>query len=282
MSHFKVIVIGDDIEGSLQPYHEFECTGVDDQYVVDIDITDQVQKEFDRSEEYESIKEYLEDYYGISTVNHEDDIDLEDDHKYGYAIIQDDTLIKVIDRTNPNKKWDWWQIGGRWDKCLITKDGTKVNSAYKNDIDFEAIRNEYAKPFLEDYDKYWEVARTKQLQPFRTWESLSNVGNIDDRRAIYRNQEQYKIWNELQLGWDTNEEIILNQDRNVYESNIKKQALCGYAMIYKGEWIAKGDMGWWGISSETDQSKLQYYDIANKIIENLPDDEIITIVDCHI
>lgn len=106
--------------------------------------------------------------------------------------------------------------------------------------------------------------------------------NIDDRRAIYRDQEQYKIWHELQLGWDTDEGIILNENRNVYESNIKKQALCGYAMVYKGEWIAKGNMGWWGISSETDQSKLQYYNIANKIINDLSDDEIITIVDCHI
>lgn len=39
MSHFSVMVIGPNIEQQLAPYHEFECTGTDDQYVQDIDET---------------------------------------------------------------------------------------------------------------------------------------------------------------------------------------------------------------------------------------------------
>lgn len=46
MSHFSVLVIGDDIEKQLAPYHEFECTGIDDEYVQEIDITDQLRAEF--------------------------------------------------------------------------------------------------------------------------------------------------------------------------------------------------------------------------------------------
>ena len=37
MSHFSVMVIGGNVEEQLQPYHEFECTGINDQYVVDVD-----------------------------------------------------------------------------------------------------------------------------------------------------------------------------------------------------------------------------------------------------
>ena len=33
MSHFAVLVIGPDPERQLAPYHEFECTGMDDEYV---------------------------------------------------------------------------------------------------------------------------------------------------------------------------------------------------------------------------------------------------------
>jgi hypothetical protein len=29
MSHFSVMVIGENVEEQLAPYHEFECTGVD-------------------------------------------------------------------------------------------------------------------------------------------------------------------------------------------------------------------------------------------------------------
>ncbi len=39
MSHFTVLVIGDNPEEQLAPYHEFECTGLDDQYVMDLDET---------------------------------------------------------------------------------------------------------------------------------------------------------------------------------------------------------------------------------------------------
>jgi hypothetical protein len=39
MSHFTTLVIGDDVESALAPYHEYECTGVNDQYVVDVDMT---------------------------------------------------------------------------------------------------------------------------------------------------------------------------------------------------------------------------------------------------
>lgn len=44
MSHFACIVIGDDIEKQLQPYHEFECTGTDDEYVQEIDDTENTRK----------------------------------------------------------------------------------------------------------------------------------------------------------------------------------------------------------------------------------------------
>ncbi len=47
MSHFSVLVVGDDVAGQLQPFHEFECTGVDDQYVQTIDITDKARAEYE-------------------------------------------------------------------------------------------------------------------------------------------------------------------------------------------------------------------------------------------
>ena len=42
MSHFTVLVIGDDVEKQLQPYHEYECTGVKDEYVKWIDLHQEV------------------------------------------------------------------------------------------------------------------------------------------------------------------------------------------------------------------------------------------------
>lgn len=48
MSHFAVMVIGEDVEGQLAPFHEFKCTGLDDQYVQDIDKTEEYLAEYKR------------------------------------------------------------------------------------------------------------------------------------------------------------------------------------------------------------------------------------------
>lgn len=46
MSHFAVLVIGDDVEDQLAPYHEFECTGFDDQHIQDLDETDEAWADY--------------------------------------------------------------------------------------------------------------------------------------------------------------------------------------------------------------------------------------------
>ncbi len=51
MSHFALLVVTntnseDELNAALAPFHEFECTGLDDQYVVDVDITDEYLKMF--------------------------------------------------------------------------------------------------------------------------------------------------------------------------------------------------------------------------------------------
>jgi hypothetical protein len=47
MSHFSVLVIGANPEAQLAPYHEFECTGHDDEFVQNIDITEEARADFE-------------------------------------------------------------------------------------------------------------------------------------------------------------------------------------------------------------------------------------------
>lgn len=46
MSHFTVLVIGEDVEDQLAPFHEFECTGHDDQHVQEVNQTDDAWTEY--------------------------------------------------------------------------------------------------------------------------------------------------------------------------------------------------------------------------------------------
>ena len=49
MSHFTVLVIGEEPELQLAPYHEFECTGEVDEYVQSIDKLDEATESFANS-----------------------------------------------------------------------------------------------------------------------------------------------------------------------------------------------------------------------------------------
>lgn len=191
MSHFSVLVITpgepteETLQAALQPFHEFECTGEDDQYVQDVDVTEEYRTRFAegsgtrlRLESGVVADPYDDQFYrdptpeetatrgsmmgsgcggGISWHSKdwgdgrgyrskirfvpdgatEIEIPYSDvmtfaeycvdngkpvkrngesgDYKYGYTLIDASGEVqKVIDRTNPNSKWDWWKVGGRY------------------------------------------------------------------------------------------------------------------------------------------------------------------------
>ena len=174
MSHFVVGVITvtgeeQEVDKLLAPYHEFECTGLDDEFVLDIDITEAKKSEYLKDTEtrlkfpdgtlesfFDSKGEWRPDYSQVvenssemfprrtylipegcervevpstevytfvdwlrsedfSIVYHGQPLEMDGKHKYGYAQLeQSGEVHKIVDRTNPNRHWDWWVIGGRW------------------------------------------------------------------------------------------------------------------------------------------------------------------------
>jgi len=48
-----------------------------------------------------------------------------------------------------------------------------------------------------------------------------------------------------------------------------------------GEWVERGEMGYWGfVDNETDEGVWDKY--FNEMWDSLPDDTLLTLVDCHI
>lgn len=226
MSHFSVLVIGDNVEEQLAPYHEFECTGLDDQYVKDIEIDlEELRSAYLKKKEYkeqtETFAEYVSGYCGYEVVPFGKQPNLKMAHKYGYSLIDaGGNVVKIIYRTNPNAKWDWWVIGGRWSGMLKLKPKVKP-----------------------DKMSYGEQA----------W--LSNesrkIGYVDSAR-------------------------ICDIDFDGMKSDFKT-----YATVMNGKWLARGDMGWFGLSDE----KLSEDEWAKKfreLLSSLDPNTRITVVDCHI
>ena len=58
-------------------------------------------------------------------------------------------------------------------------------------------------------------------------------------------------------------------------------AIATFAIIKDGKWYEKGEMGWWGcVGNEKEQD--HWNEEFAKLFDAIPDDEIVTVVDCHI
>ncbi len=287
MSHFAVVVTGD-YEEALAPYHEFECTGEDDQYVVDVDVTEEKLSEYKKyGEDGQSFLDYLEDndYAELTDQNRGTD-----DVKYGYFIRGTDGQVeKVIRRTNPNSKWDWYQLGGRYSGRLILKDGSVADTAKNSEIDWDAIRHQKAKLALELYDAVKEVARGRVYTPWSYF--LGRVGKgqltIDTAREHHNAQEILQDFRQDErIGYWVEskefDEILKDNNRELYGKTKGHMNGCFWSLLHAGKWAERGNMGWWGMSDATTDSEKAYADYFWETIVTIDPDTQISVVDCHI
>lgn len=270
MSHFSVLVTlnensEEELKAALQPFHEYECTGVKDQYVKFMEIESEclcdlksAYKDYEDGEEFENFNHFMKEE-GYSKK----------DGKFGYL-------------TNPNKKWDWWFVGGRFSNRLILKSGGKADCAKKSDIDFDAMIKEALDYWMPIYDKAQEILGGEK---YKTWEEILNSNEYKDhgeRRKFYNGQNLLK---ELRENLSSHESLMFVDcdkfliDRDSFVKQKEFEAVGFFAMLHKGNWIEKGSMGWWGCVSEENPDWREVY---TKALESITDDMILVVVDCHI
>jgi len=69
---------------------------------------------------------------------------------------------------NPNSKWDWYSVGGRWDNFLKTKNGEYVNECLVKDLDLTPNKEEYDKAI-----RFWELVI--EHQPLEEGEKCHSI-----------------------------------------------------------------------------------------------------------
>lgn len=216
---------------------------------------------------------------------------------------------------NPKSKWDWYEVGGRWAGTLRVKEGVaaeephfswgwdenekqevrnagKTDSALKGDIDWEGMMAEGR----ENAEKTWGIAafhcgtdeRGHIKQPQISWEDLVKRANAkeiewDDARSLYNAQPEVTAFRKAEIGGIFGNISDLDCTQEEYGRRGANSAVATYAVLLDGEWISKGEMGWFGMSTESDKEAREWTDDFYKnFIEPLPDTALITIVDCHI
>lgn len=417
MSHFSVLVITDspdDVKAALAPYHEFECTGEDDQYVQTIDKTAEAVKEYakdtsrrlrdpdgglhepwlDRfyrepteeektkvgiggsgfgggisftskdwgdgrgyrakvafipegwtevelpTSEVETFAVWARGWYGVAPVDEGLSLDLNKAHKYGYMVVRrprpltdslrqtsaesnDDyearmeavlsnpgvEVVAIFVRTNPNKKWDWYEVGGRWTGALKAKPGAYVgrvgrpglmtdpakagtfDQLQKRDVDFEEMRDEKAREAGEDWDLVKSVAGELTWE---SWEAVrERVGGdkdapydakkMEEARAFYNGQEAIKKLNAdkavRDFSWDGLDRFLVPRDE--YVQAARDNAIATFAVLKDGQWYERGKMGWWACVTDKKEDG-EWGREFTKLIDELDGEKWLTVVDCHI
>lgn len=209
---------------------------------------------------------------------------------------------------NPDSKWDWYTVGGRWagyflpypqhagDPRLLTGQPGAFNNAPtpgrvdggpKGLLDLTQMRQEAAAKAAETHARFRQAVTG--TPPATRWDAyVSRVTEtaetadpytIQEARAAYAGQPRVQAFNTLGLYADLQDFDVSEQ---TFIARAAAGAVPGYATLHDGHWYEPGRMGWWGMSSETPSTLAGYHEHVNGLIDALPDDTYLTIVDCHI
>ena len=283
MSHFVVMVVtpnGTDaeLEKAMLPFHEFGCTGLDNEYVQNIDQLPEA-RELYRTETTRTFAEFVEYYYGRAAIEGDAAPDLKDKHKYGWCRVVNGEVTELINRDNPNHKWDWYTEGGRWSDYFIPKNkNATTTKGRKRDIDFAAKRAKGEAEAAAEWDIV-DKAVSAHMTGYKSWDATREAHgeNYDAARKEYSEQPAVKAFHASKERWlESLDDYLMPRAEYVKRKGLK--CITPFAFLRDGKWAEKGHMGWWAcVSDEKENWGTQFADLLGAV----PDDHFLTIVDCH-
>ena len=218
---------------------------------------------------YRSLSTFAEEYCGL--------VRGEEPDSYGFY-------------RNPDTRWDWFQIGGRWpDRFLVKADCPVVHTG-----EVSLLMQDYqGREAPEGYcwvagarkkDIAWDVMREQRARAeteyFHKLESWYQNGQIPDDRRWFLSitDEGIRSWNALAYAkGETLEEHLHREGLS--------QSYCypisTFACMGDEGWLESGEMGWFGIS-DNNKDDLSWNQMVEQFVAALPEDTMLLSVDCHI
>lgn len=272
MSHAVVLVIGEDLDGQLAPY--------------------------DENKEVEPYKDYTTldpEHWPVSFLAKEyPDADMTDAATVarlynGHWGEGESTKYEVDEKGlfewstyNPESKWDYWRVGGRWAGSLLLTapdpcrrpelswewqdapadqrarllDGRHVSQALAGEIDWQGMRLERLAAIDKRWDGYEKVL-VEQGPEAAAREAWWTFGLEKDEVALGREEHLAKLAPLHPLYWVQ-------------------------ALVAEGVWREKGRMGWFGASTDGPDERDDWSEWFSSFMARVPENVTLSIVDYHI
>jgi hypothetical protein len=327
MSHFTVLVIGGDVDEQLAPFQENNMGDCPRQYLEFQDQEDEYRDSFENEsrkmvrlkdgslvptyddmfrvqghgvmsdgpshvvpddleqikvpfkELYADFETYVKEYHGHEERDPETG-------RYGYW-------------ENPNRKWDWYQVGGRWSGFFKLKPGAKgalgergvlgnvpspghADQVTKGDVDWNAMRDDAEREARTHWNRMNDVIAGR---PFRAWDEVTREMKgrpVEEMRTMYHSQP---VIGDLQkaglLGFMADGLAEFREGVDAAARRARNSVGVPFAILKDGQWYERGRMGWFGTSSD-EMSQDEWNAKFAELIDGLSDDTPLTLVDCHI
>ena len=342
MSHFTVLIVGENAEEQLKPFQENNMGDCPIEYLTFNDNQEENEKDYAEKtrtfwqapdgERYSTwddrFKVKNESGIGTKNVKPDDYVQIEVPFKEIYptfeAYMENYCEQKRDSKTNrygywenPNAKWDWYQIGGRWAGMFTLKEGAtgkrgdpswmqrmggkpypegKVDIARKGDIDFEAMRQEKMEKAALEYDRLITLLGIEVPTLKYKWKEILDAEefshlDIKQKRDMYHSQPELKALNSFStdsklskedqsfIAWLEFEDYCCTREEFIKRAG--DASIATFALIKDGVWYEKGSMGWWGMVSD-EKNPTEWQTEFGKLLDSIPEETLLTVVDCHI
>lgn len=300
MSHFTVLVIGNgDIDAMLAPFNE---NAEVDPYLEPLSKADDIDRMLDyykkngTPEQQKLIHDVCFTATGMpATDEAREALGVLYENWSGTLVINNDGYFRET-TYNPESKWDWYVIGGRWAGYFKAKDGCEgevgesgvfdnkptpgwYDRIRKGDVDFEFMRDLAAKEAGEHWDRFHEAV--KGLERPASWEEVraKHGADIDAAREEYNSTPYQEAAREVIGFFDDRERFEVPREEFVRIA--RNSAISTFAFLKDGQWVGRGEMGWFGFAANEKEVD-EWATAFNKMLDELPDDTMLTVVDCHI
>jgi hypothetical protein len=284
MSHFTVMVIGDNPEKQLEPFNEN----------LDVEWIDKTQEYKD---EYET--KMCKEFYCDSSSSWGFEItkelfDFIKKSKAGATIIYNQERRSLSYFTRGKKYKGYYTIEDR-KRC----DGDawfeveRVNKTTHPDKDvcFEGVVT------IRVIDPPKEISLKEKYPDYKTYLSDWHGEDNHEKQGYYTNPKAKWDWYSLGGRWSGliklkegakgvtgkagtfNNEVGIDQAKKTDIINFDE--LITFALLKDGEWFERGEVGWWG-SVHNEKEEKDWDGEFIKLVNDLPPETLISIYDCHI